>query len=333
MTSFGAPDQLELLWVVLAVVALVQWAAWRRRVALRRIGDPSLLKRLAPTGLKRRRVASAVLLASAIACIAVGLARPRGSSIDQETTASGRDIVFVVDVSRSMLATDVAPNRLERCKVWIKDMLATLENDRVALVAFAGGASVKCPLTLDRAFFLMQLEDLSPRSVPRGGSMIGDAIRKTVNEVYAEQSSRHKDIMLFTDGEDQESFPVQAAEVAALRNIRIIAIGLGSETAGAPVPADRERPSPEYVTHGGQRVVSRLMPKALADIAAASAGGVFLNVGTGNISLDRVYADLTANAPREEIVADKAKVYEELFQAPLLLAFILLAVEVLIRDR
>ncbi len=333
MTSFGAPEQLELMWLLVPVVLLLQWAAWRRRAALRRLGDAQLLRRLSPVGLKRRRLASAAMTTAAIACIVVAIARPRGSPIEQQTTASGRDVVFLVDVSRSMLASDVAPNRLERCKIWIKDVLGTLENDRVALVAFAGSASVKCPLTLDRAFFLMQLEDLSPRSVPRGGSMIGDAIRKTTNEVFAERSTRHKDILLFTDGEDQESFPVQAAEIAAQRNIRIITIGIGSESSGSPVPADRERPNPEFVTHNGQRVVSRLMPRALADVAAASSGGVFLNVGTGNINLDRVYADLAASAPKEELVADKTTVYQELFQAPLILAFILLGLEVLIRDR
>lgn len=333
MRSFGAPDQFELLWLLIPIALLFAWASWRRRVAMRRIGDASLLRRLSPIGLKRRRVASAALTLAATACIVTALARPRGNPIEQEATASGRDVVFLVDVSRSMLASDVAPNRLERCKIWIRDVLSTLENDRVALVAFAGSASVKCPLTLDRAFFLMQLEDLSPRSVPRGGSMIGDAIRKTTGEVFAEESTRHKDILLFTDGEDQESFPVQAAELAARMNIRIITIGIGSESAGSPVPADRERPNPEFITHNGQRVVSRLMPRALADIAAASAGGAFLNVGTGNVNLDRVYADLAANAPREELVVDKTTVFEELFQGPLLLAFVLLALEVIIRDR
>ncbi|MBX3316918.1 MAG: VWA domain-containing protein [Phycisphaeraceae bacterium] len=333
MTPLGAPEHLSLLMLVPAILLLFFWAAWRRHTALRRMGDVSLVRRIVPAGLKRRRFASLILVSGAVVCLAVAMARPRGEPIEQETTASGKDIVFVIDVSRSMLAQDLVPNRLERTKLWIKDMLATLQGDRVALVAFAGSASVKCPLTLDRAFFLMQLEDLSPRSVPRGGSLIGDAIRKTVNEVFVEQSGRHKDILLFTDGEDQESFPIQAAEVAAARGIRIITIGIGSESDGAPIPSESDRGNPEFVTYGGQRVYSRLMPRLLADIASASAGGVFLSVGTGDLQLDRVYRDLSQSTRNEEIIADKTTTYEELFQIPLIAAFLLLLLEVLVRDR
>lgn len=333
MTGFTSPANLELLWLVVPVICLFAWAAWRRRVLLSRMGDISLIDRLVPPRLRLRRAISALLTAAAVACIAVAMARPRGEPLEQKATVSGRDVAFLVDVSRSMLATDVAPSRLERSKLWIKDVLATLDGDRAALVAFAGTASIKCPLTLDRSFLEMQIDDLSPASVSRGGSLIGDAIRKTVNEVFMEESARHRDIIIFTDGEDQESFPVEAARVAAERGIRIITIGLGSDTSGAPVPAPSDRPNAGFMTHEGKRVMSRLDAKILSDIATASAGGAFLNVGTGTIELDRVYADLAANLPKAEIVVDKATTYEELFQAPLLLAFILLALEAFIRDR
>jgi Ca-activated chloride channel family protein len=333
MTGFSSPEKLELLWVIVPIACLFAWAAWRKRTLLSRMGDVALIGRLIPPGLRLRRAVSAALIIASVACIAIAAARPRGEPLEQTATVSGRDVAFLVDVSRSMLATDVAPTRLERSKLWIKDVLNTLDGDRAALVAFAGTASIKCPLTLDRAFLEMQIDDLSPSSVSRGGSLIGDAIRKTVNEVFMEETARHRDIIIFTDGEDQESFPVEAARAAAERGVRIITIGIGSDTTGAPVPAASDRPNPGFMTHQGERVMSRLDAKVLSDIATASAGGAFLNVGTGNIELDRVYADLAANLPKAEIVVDKTTVYEELFQAPLLLAFLLLALEAFIRDR
>lgn len=333
MTGFTSPESLELLWLLVPVVGLFVWAAWRRRSMLRRLGDLALVARLLPPGLRWRRATSACLILGAVACVVVAIARPRGEPLEQAATVSGRDVAFIVDVSRSMLATDVSPTRLDRCKLWIKDVLNSLDGDRAALVAFAGSTSIKCPLTLDRTFLEMQLDDLSPSSVARGGSLIGDAIRKTVNEVFAEESGRHRDILLFTDGEDQESYPVEAARAAAERGIRIITIGIGSDTAGSLVPGASDRPNPGYMTHEGQRVVSRMDPKTLSEIATASAGGAYLNVGTGTIELDRVYADLAANLPKAEIVVDKTTTYEELFQSPLLLAFALLALEALIRDR
>src|SRR5207248_2088929 len=124
-----------------------------------------------------------------------------------------------------MLAQDVAPSRLERTKIWINDLVGSLRGDRVSLVAFAGAAVVKCPLTLDYGYFRMSLEELSPGSVPRGGTLIGDAIRKTMSQVFdvgGAAASRHRDIILITDGEDHESFPVQAAEQAGKDGVRII---------------------------------------------------------------------------------------------------------------
>lgn len=333
MTGFLSPESFDLMWLLAPATCLFAWAAWRRRAALRRLGDLSLVAKLIPRGLRWRRVLSASLVMGAIACVVTAIARPRGEPLEQTSTVSGRDIAFVVDVSRSMLATDVAPNRLERCKVWIKDVIDSVDGDRTALVAFAGSPTIKCPLTLDRTFLEMQLDDLSPTSVARGGSLVGDAIRKTVNEVFAGDSTRHRDILLFTDGEDQESFPVEAAREAAEKGVRIITIGIGSDTTGAPVPGPSDRPNPGFVTHQGQRVMSRMDSKTLSEIATASAGGAHLNVGTGTIALDRVYADLTANLPKAEIVVDKTTTYEELFQTPLLIAFALLALEALIRDR
>lgn len=257
----------------------------------------------------------------------MALARPQTDPRERDVSVRGRDVVFLVDVSRSMLATDLAPCRLERAKLWIKDVSATLAGDRVALVAFAGASVVVCPLTLDYGFFTMALDDLSPRTVPRGGSLIGDAIRRTMTGVF-EPTARHRDIILITDGEDQESFPAEAAAEAGKQGIRIITIGVGSEI-GAAVPAE----SGGAMRDGDAEVRSRQDSAGLAKIAAASAGGVYFNVGTGTIELDRVYADLVAASEKSEVKAAASIEYAERFPWFLAIALAMLLVEGFIRDR
>ena len=154
----------------------------------------------------RRRWKTALALLG-IGFIAVGLARPGWNPEAETIERRGRDVVFLLDVSRSMLAEDLAPNRLERAKLAIQDAVEGLQGDRVGLVIFAGHALVKCPLTHDYGFFKLMLEDVSTESISRGGTMIGDAIRKTLEEVFDEQFKQYKDLILITDGEDPHTSP------------------------------------------------------------------------------------------------------------------------------
>jgi Ca-activated chloride channel family protein len=306
------------------VALLMVWAAWRRRVAARLFASA-----LPPSTWKHRILrARAGLLLAAVALIPVALARPQWHPREEEVSIKGRDVVFLVDVSRSMLAQDVSPSRLGKAKLWINDVVGSVKGDRVALVAFAGSTAISCPLTLDYGFFRMALDELSPASVPRGGTNIGDAIRKTLAQVFDGTEGRGRDIILITDGEDQESFPVQAAEQAGEQGVRIIAIGIGSEQ-GSLVPGE----GTSMVTYNGERVRSRMDAHSLAQIASASKGGVFFNVGTGTIDLERVYQDLIATADKSEIGKQTTVRYEEMFPLYLVLAIGLLTLEVFFRVR
>ena len=133
--------------------------------------------------------------------------RPGWNPSPKSIQRKGRDVVFLLDVSKSMLAEDLAPNRLQRAKLAILDCIERLQGDRVAVVAFAGTAVVKCPLTLDYGYFRMMLESVTTDSVSRGGTLIGDALRKTLEDVFDDQERQFKDIILITDGEDHDSFP------------------------------------------------------------------------------------------------------------------------------
>jgi Ca-activated chloride channel homolog len=324
----GGPAWLMALWAAPAAALLLAWA-WRSRwLAARLFAGPGAEK---PTGPARIwAFARGALVAAAIALLALALARPQWNPKEQEVTVRGRDVVFLVDVSRSMLSQDVSPSRLERAKLWINDVAGSLKGDRVGLVAFAGAAVIKCPLTLDYGFFRMALDELSPASVPRGGTLIGDALRKTLAEVFDSTEGRGRDIILITDGEDHDSFPVQAAEQAGKQGVRIIAIGIGSES-GSLVPTAAGRA--EVVTFDGERVRSKMEAGTLAQIASASPGGVFFNVGTGNIDLEQVYRDLIASAAKSDLGTKKTVQYEEKFQLFLGAAVGLLMLEGLLRGR
>jgi Ca-activated chloride channel family protein len=316
------------LWALLAVpvaAGLLLWSAWRRRGAARVFAGATASPQLGAAS-RAARIARAVTVLLALALLPLALARPQWNPREEEVSVKGRDVVFLVDVSRSMLATDVSPSRLGRAKLWINDVANSVKGDRVALVAFAGASSIKCPLTLDYGYFRMALDELSPASVPRGGTLIGDAIRKTLSQVFDGTEGRGRDIILITDGEDQESFPVQAAEQAAKQGVRIIAIGIGSES-GSLVPGEGN----SVVTYGGERVRSKMDPAGLSQIAGASKGGVFFNVGVGTIDLERVYQDLIASAEKSELAKQTTVRYEEKFQLFLAVAVGLLMLEVLLR--
>jgi Ca-activated chloride channel homolog len=269
----------------------------------------------------RRALRSAALLGAA-ALVILALARPQHSPQEREVQREGRDIAIVLDVSRSMLARDLAPDRLGRAKLWIGDLLGSLRGDRVALVAFAGTSIVKAPLTTDYGFVRLALDELTPDSVSRGGTYIGDAIRATVRDLFDDDEGRQRDIILITDGDDQESFPVEAAADAAQRGVRIIAIGIG-DPQGATVPGAQ---------YEGRQVVSSLNPDALRRVAAASADGVYLHAGSGAMELDRVYADLIQAADQNVYDTTVAVSWTEAFQLLLAGALALLVLEGFIGD-
>ena len=300
------PAWLHLAWGALLLPALVVWVARRREATLHRFATGERLDELVGPGRFWPIAARSVVAAAACLTLAVALARPQSDPVEVESRRTGRNVIFLLDVSRSMLATDVAPTRLGRAKLWIGDLVTELRGDRFGLVAFAGTSTVVCPLTADRAFFRMSLEELAPESVARGGTNIGDAIRKTTELLLpasgAEGERVLHDLVLITDGEDQESLPVEAARAAAQRGVRVIALGIGSKDG---VTLDTEE--------GGASVRTRLESATLADIARATPGGVYLEVGTGTVDLARLYRDLIASAEQIDLETATSLKYTERF--------------------
>jgi len=227
-----------------------------------------------------------------------------------------------------MLAEDVAPNRLDRAKADILDLLKKLEGDRVGLIAFAGAPVELVPLTTDQGFFRMVLDDVDPDSAPRGGSLIGDAIRKAM-ESMEERRDRDQVIVLITDGEDHDSFPAEAAKQAAERNIRIITVGLGDTGEGARIPRRNEDGSLTFVKHDGQEVWSKMDERLLKEMALTTSGA-YVPAQTRAYDLGSIYDEHLSKLTRGEIQAEKRKRYREQFQLFGGIGLALLLIEMLI---
>ncbi|MCP4681144.1 MAG: VWA domain-containing protein [Desulfobacterales bacterium] len=326
-------EMLYILWAIPVLMALYAYARHKRKKALGLFIDAGILDRINISVSHTKRLWKGILVLLAFVFTITGMTRPGWNPQAETIERSGRDVVFLLDVSKSMLAEDLVPNRLERAKLAITDCIERLRGDRIALVVFAGTAAVKCPLTLDYGFFRLMLQDISTDSIARGGTMIGDALRKVVNQVFDDQEKEFKDIILITDGEDHDSFPVEAAEKAGERGIRVIAIGLGDENEGRRIPVSDKNGNITFLKYKGGEIWSRLDADTLRKMVNATPGGKYLNVSTGTIDLGNVYMKLIVTAEKKKLESETIKRYEEKFQIFLAIAFILLCIETLINER
>src|SRR6266481_7041919 len=220
----------HLLWLLLvippAMVAFFWWA-WRAR---QRLVTQFIQARLLPgltvgISARRQRVGLAGLVL-AVVCLILALARPQWGLDREEAKQRGLDIVIAIDTSKSMLAEDIAPNRLARAKLSALDLMQQARSDRLGLVAFAGSAFLQCPLTIDDAAFRQSVEALDVNVIPQGGTAVAEAI-ETASTAFKE-ADNHKILVLMTDGEDHDSGALEAARKAGETGLKIFTIGIGS---------------------------------------------------------------------------------------------------------
>jgi Ca-activated chloride channel homolog len=280
---------LMLLWAVAAVGAVGVYGIWQRRRALRRFASVRLLTILAPPMGWVRPLVRMGLVILCLAALVAGIIGPRWGEQEQVLYRRNIDVLVLLDVSRSMLARDIAPNRLERAKLSLRDdLLPALGGDRVGLITFAGATSLACPLTSDYGFFRLTLADVNTNSSPIGGTKIGDAIRKA-GESFPDALDTHKIILLITDGEDHDTEPVAAAAgIWEDHKIPIVAVALGDEREGARIPVETTG-GEKYLEYEGQLVWSKANFDDLRRIAAVSDLNAFVPVGTRNFDLGEVY--------------------------------------------
>jgi len=293
-----------------------------------RFARPELFKRLLPDVSRARQVLKAVFLLVAVALVVVSLARPRYGYEWEDIKRKGVDIVVVLDLSTSMLAEDVDPNRLERAKRELSDLLDMLEGDRLGLVAFAGTAFVQCPLTVDYRAYRLFLDQMDPNMMPVQGTDLGAAIATAV-QTFDEEKLSSKAIILISDGEDNEGLGLQAAEVAAEQGVKIFAIGIGGED---PVPF------PDPVRGGNKRdgygalVKTSFDEVGLKKIALATGGG-YERSQSGDLDLEAIYKqDIKQGMEAYEIATSRSQNWRERYQWPLGLALLLLVLESLLPE-
>ncbi|PSL49120.1 Ca-activated chloride channel family protein [Chitinophaga niastensis] len=261
----------EYLWA-LALLLLLQVAflgvSWWKRRSIRRIGDPVLVEKLF-TGYSRKLfVLKFLLIFLAFFFGVIGLANLQKGSRMEKITRKGVDVVIALDVSKSMLATDVQPDRLTRAKQLISKLMDKLDNDRVGLVVFAGNAYLQMPLTVDYSAAKMYLSTVSPDMIPSQGTAIGQAIQVS-DDAFNKKERKHKAMILISDGEDHDETAIQRTKAAFENGAVTNTIGIGS-VAGSPLP------DPETGTYKkdrqGNTVISKLNEEELKGIAAAGRG-------------------------------------------------------------
>ena len=336
---FNNLEMLHLLWVIPVLIFFYIYASYKRRQALEIFANIKILDKINITLNRGNRVWKMILILLAFVFIILGLTRPGWNPKSKKIVRKGRDVVFLLDVSKSMLAQDLKPSRLELAKIAIMDCIEQLQGDRVGLVAFSGTSTVKCPLTLDYGFFKMMLKDLDTNSIARGGTLIGDALRKILNEVFDNKEKKFKDIILITDGEDHDSFPVEASQEVKKQGIRLIIVGLGDDKEGKRIPIIDKNGYKTFLTYNGKEIWSKLDSKTLTMMSSAvgtSEGNkrLFFHVGPNeSIDLGKIYKKLIASAEKRLLKSKSIKHYEEKFQIFISIAFFLLCLELLIKER
>lgn len=320
------------LWLVPLLAAVFMYGFWRKQRGLRRFATANLLDTLVPCVSVVRQHVKAALVLLAVAFATLALTGPRWGTYYEEVHRKGVDIIIALDVSRSMLAEDIAPNRLERTKLAIGDLLEKLEGDRVGLVTFAGNAVKKCPLTINYGSFKTTLAEVDTSSSPRGGTLLGDAVRKA-KECFLDRVKDHKTIILISDGEEHETdYPVEAARAAYNEDgIILCTVGIGDANEGARIPIV-ENGNKTFLKHDGQEVWSKMHPTVLQDMAV-NGGGMYLGAETRDFDLGAVYDWIRNKLEIVEFEAKFTERYYAQFQWFAGLALLLLVLETLMTDR
>jgi Ca-activated chloride channel family protein len=327
--NFDHSAILLFLWILPLVAGLMFYAQRKRAAAARKFVETSMLSRLMPPLLGARQWLKGSFVLLGLAAIIVAGARPRFGVYFEKIVQRGVDCFICLDVSRSMLAEDVAPNRLQRAKSDIRDLLKKLAGDRVGLIVFAGKPVVKVPLTTDDAFFRSVLDEVDTRSAPRGGTLIGDAIRKAM-EAMPPRADNDRIIVLISDGEDQESYAIDAAKQAAEKGIKIFTLGLGDSTEGARIPLRGDSGGLTYLKEDDNKEHWSKTDQDLLKQIALATGGANIPAGTKTYDLGQIYEDHLANLARGEEENIKRKRFREQYQIFLGLGLALLALERLI---
>ena len=315
--------------VLLALVYL--WAFRRREALLGRFASPHLLRHIVLGVSPGRQVLKAVLLMLAVVFMIFALIEPQLGYKWHELKRMGVDIMIALDTSKSMLASDVTPTRLSTAKRKIEDLVNILDGDRIGLVAFAGGAFIQCPLTLDYGALRTILDGIDHETIPLPGTAIGKAIGKCL-DAFDQKERKYKVVILITDGEDHEGKPLDAAKRAQKEGVPVYTVGVGTRAGAYIMLTDEQGNQFRLKARDGHAVKSHLDEKSLLEIASIT-GGKFARANSQQWPLERIYREKIEEMEERELSAKKLKRYEHRFQYPLALVLLFLVIEPFISER
>lgn len=319
-----------LLFLVLGMVVLFFWTALWKRKTKRLYASAELLKRLSPDQSRFKAVLKLVVLAMAVVCFCIALVNPKVGTKLETVTREGVDIVFAIDVSKSMLAEDVAPSRLEKAQQLTAQIINNLVSDRVGIIAYAGKAVPQLPITTDYAAAKMFLQNMNTDMLSSQGTAIDEAIQ--LSRTYfndAEQTNRV--LVIISDGEDHNDLNLDVAKAAAKEGIKIFTIGVGSEK-GGPIPLKRNGVVMRYKKNQkGETVITKLNPNTLTAIAE-EANGLFIQ-GQNTKQVTEKIAEILNKLEKKEFEAKEFSEFKDQFQWFLGLGLFFLILDVLFLER
>lgn len=326
---FANPDYLYLLLLLPVLILLYIINIARKKKALKRLGDTNLINGLIPEMSSIRPAIKFILELIAVLSGIIMLSRPQFGSKIENVKKQGVEVIIALDVSNSMLAEDIQPNRLTRAKQAISRLVDNLDNDKIGLIVFAGDAYIQIPVTTDYISAKMFLSSINPNMVPKQGTAIGAAISLGMRS-FSPGEGKSKAMIIITDGENHEDDPIQAAEEASKAGIVIHTLGIGS-TEGVPIPIMNNGKKDYLKDVNGNTVVTKLDEEILKKIAL-STNGNYVRASNSNIGLDEIFRDIK-KMKKEDLSSTMYTEYNDQFQIFAAIALFLLAVDFIIMER
>src|SRR5881398_3204298 len=328
--NFGAPQWFWALAVLPLLIGLYIRAERRSALHLREFVSPRLLPQLAGNVDRMRRAIRFGFVLLSLALAITALAKPRWGYTYEDLKRRGLDLLFAIDTSRSMLSNDVAPNRLQRVKLAAQDLITELQGDRAGLIAFAGRAFLQAPLTIDYEAAVESINDLDTKTIPEGGTNIGEAIA-LATQTFGKSAMGNRALIIFTDGEDLSGDAVSGAKKAADAGVRIFTVGVGTAQ-GSLIPVEGQGEAGFVKDAKGQVVKSKLDENRLREIAQAT-GGIYLHLESGPQTMRQLYAGGLSKLKTAEIDARLSSRAIERYEWPLAGAIVALIASLFINDR
>lgn len=320
-------------WLLLIIPVLVLLFAllvfWKKKTQ-KKFADKELLRKLSPDRSLGKSILKLVTISLGIGCLVIALVNPKFGTKLETVKREGVDVVFALDVSKSMLAEDIAPNRLEKSKQLVTQIINNLASDRVGIIAYAGSAFPQLPITTDYAAAKMFLQSMNTDMVSSQGTAIKDAI-ELATTYFNDQDQTNRIVFLISDGEDHEGQAADIAKEAAREGIRIVTIGVGTSK-GGPIPNKRNGIIQSYKKdNNGETVITRLNPQTLQEIASA-ANGEYIS-GTSTSEVVEKVTGILQNMDKKEFESQQIAEYKSQFQWFLALGLFFLFLDILFLER